>query len=43
MTTYRVGITRRPEGSVDGWVFDLPGCRAVGGSLAETETLLSLV
>ncbi len=41
-TTYRVGITRR-EGAVDGWVFDLPGCRAIGGSVDEVTALLPVV
>lgn len=45
MTTslpYRVGITLR-DGSVDGWVFDLPGCRAIGGSREEVMALLPVV
>ncbi|HLF79331.1 MAG TPA: hypothetical protein VJB57_17755 [Dehalococcoidia bacterium] len=41
-TTYRVGLTIR-NGSVDGWVFDLPGCRAVGGSREEVLGLLPVV
>ncbi|MPZ48177.1 MAG: hypothetical protein GEU75_02500 [Dehalococcoidia bacterium] len=39
MTTYRVGLTLR-DGAIDGWVFDLPGCRAIGLSVAEAVDLL---
>jgi hypothetical protein len=42
MRTYGVGITVR-EGAVDGWVFDLPGCRAIGGSVDEVVALLPVV
>jgi hypothetical protein len=42
MTNYRVGLTKR-EGAVDGWVFELPGCRAVGMTVAETVELLPVV
>jgi hypothetical protein len=41
-TTYNVGIARR-DGSVDGWVFDLPGCRAIGATADEVLTLLPVV
>ena len=41
-TKYTVGITRR-EGAVDGWVFELPGCRAIGGSVDEVRELLPVV
>jgi hypothetical protein len=37
--TYEVGIARR-DGSVDGWVFGLPGCRSIGGSVDEVRELL---
>lgn len=40
--TYRVGITQR-GGNVDGWVFDLPGCRAIGSSVDDVQTLLPAV
>ena len=42
MTTYRVGIAHRP-GAVDGWVLDLPGCRAIGSDRDEVIALLPAV
>ena len=41
--TYRVGIARRADGSADAWVFDLPGCRAAGGSVDDVRALLPVV
>jgi hypothetical protein len=38
---YRAGLAKRPDG-VDAWVFDLPGCRAVGINVAEAVELLPL-
>ncbi len=43
MTTYRVGIARRADGSADAWVFDLPGCRATAGSVEDVMNLLPVV
>ena len=40
MTTYRVSIAKRPDGSADAWVVDLPGCRAAGASLQDAIALL---
>jgi hypothetical protein len=40
--TYSAGLTIRDSG-VDGWVFELPGCRAVGGSVDEVVALLPVV
>jgi hypothetical protein len=42
MTTYRVGIHKRPVGA-DAWVLDLPGCRAIGRDLNEALGLLPVV
>jgi hypothetical protein len=42
MTTYRVGIHKRPVGA-DAWVLDLPGCRAIGRDLDEALSLLPVV
>jgi hypothetical protein len=39
---YRVGLAKRADG-VDGWVFELPGCRSVGINLAEAVDLLPVV
>ena len=43
MTSYRAGIARRADGSADAWVFDLPGCRAAGGSVDDVKALLPVV
>jgi len=43
MTAYRVTVVRRADGSADGWVADLPGCRATAGSLDEMRQLLPVV
>jgi len=40
---YRVAIAKRPDGSADGWVADLPGCRAAAGSLRDAMDLLPVV
>src|SRR5688500_18288110 len=40
--TYRVAIVRR-QGAVDGWVVDLPGCRAIGGRVEDVAGLLPAV
>ena len=40
---YRVSIVKRPDGSADAWVVDLPGCRAAAGSLNDALTLLPVV
>jgi hypothetical protein len=42
VSDYRVGLHRR-EGSVDGWVFDLPGCRAIGADEDDVRALLPVV
>ncbi|HEU0074463.1 MAG TPA: DinB family protein [Dehalococcoidia bacterium] len=39
----RVAIAKRPDGSADAWVADLPGCRAVAGSLPAVLELLPVV
>jgi len=41
-SSYRIGLTIRDD-AVDGWVFDLPGCRAIGGSVDEVLGLLPAV
>ena len=41
--TYRVAIAKRPDGSADAWVADLPGCRAAAGSLRDAMDLLPVV
>jgi predicted RNase H-like HicB family nuclease len=41
--TYRVAIAKRPDGSADAWVADLPGCRAAAGSLRDAMELLPVV
>ena len=38
--TYNVGISRRPDGLVEGWALDLPGCRAIGSSYEEMVSLM---
>jgi hypothetical protein len=43
MTTYRVAVTKRPDGSADGWLIDLPGCRATAGSFEAMTALLPVV
>ena len=43
MTSYRVGIARSRDGSAAAWVFDLPGCRAAGGSVDDVRALLPVV
>jgi hypothetical protein len=43
MTTYRVAITKRPDGSADGWLIDLPGCRATAPSFEAMWELLPVV
>ncbi len=40
---YRVAIAKRPDGSADAWVADLPGCRAAAGSLRDAMDLLPVV
>jgi predicted RNase H-like HicB family nuclease len=40
---YRVAIAKRPDGSADAWVVDLPGCRAAAGSLRDAMDLLPVV
>jgi predicted RNase H-like HicB family nuclease len=40
---YRVSIVKRPDGSADAWVVDLPGCRAAAGSLNDALALLPVV
>jgi hypothetical protein len=40
---HRVAIAKRPDGSADAWVVDLPGCRAAAGSLRDTMDLLPVV
>ncbi len=40
--THPVGIVIR-DGAVDGWVFDLPDCRAIGGTTDEVRSLLPAV
>jgi predicted RNase H-like HicB family nuclease len=40
---YRVGIAHAGDGSASIWVFDLPGCRAVGKDLDEARALLPIV
>ena len=40
---YRVCIAKRPDGSADAWVVDLPGCRAAAGSLVDAMELLPVV
>jgi predicted RNase H-like HicB family nuclease len=40
---YRVAIAKRPDGSADAWVADLPGCRAAAGSLPDALDLLPVV
>lgn len=42
MTTYHVGIARR-EGNVDGWVMELPGCRAIGNNVEDVNALMPVV
>jgi hypothetical protein len=42
MAIHEVGIARR-DSTVEGWVFGLPGCRAVGGSVDEVMALLPVV
>ena len=41
MIKYRAGLAKRADG-VDAWVFELPGCRAVGINIAEAVELLPL-
>ncbi len=43
MTKYRIAIAKRPDGSADAWVVDLPGCRAAAGSLEDAMALLPVV
>src|SRR5690349_2148619 len=38
--TYNVGISRRPDGLVEGWALDLPGCRAIAPSYDEMVSLM---
>jgi predicted RNase H-like HicB family nuclease len=40
---YRVAIAKRPDGSADAWVADLPGCRAAAGSVSGAMELLPVV
>jgi predicted RNase H-like HicB family nuclease len=40
---HRVGIAKRPDGSADAWVVDLPGCRAAAVSLRDAMELLPVV
>jgi predicted RNase H-like HicB family nuclease len=40
---YRVATAKRPDGSADAWVADLPGCRAAAGSLHDAMDLLPIV
>jgi predicted RNase H-like HicB family nuclease len=40
---YRVGIAHASDGSASIWVFDLPGCRAVGSDLDDAWALLPVV
>lgn len=40
---YRVAIAKRPDGSADAWVAELPGCRAAAGSLRDALDLLPVV
>jgi predicted RNase H-like HicB family nuclease len=40
---YRVAIAKRPDGSADAWVADLPGCRAAAASLGDAMELLPVV
>ena len=40
---YRVAIAKRPDGSADAWVADLPGCRAAAGGLRDALDLLPVV
>ena len=43
MSTYRVAVAKRPDGSADAWAVDLPGCRAAAGSLRDVIDLLPVV
>jgi hypothetical protein len=43
VTTYRIAVTKRPDGSADGWLIDLPGCRATAGSFDAMWELLPVV
>jgi hypothetical protein len=43
VTTFRVAVTKRPDGSADGWLIDLPGCRATAGSYEAMTELLPVV
>ncbi|HWO72833.1 MAG TPA: DinB family protein [Dehalococcoidia bacterium] len=43
MTSYGVTVVRRADGSADGWVNDLPGCRATAASYDEMWRLLPIV
>ena len=40
---YRVSIAQRPDGSVEAWVVNLPGCRAAAGSRKDAMDLLPVV
>jgi hypothetical protein len=43
MTTYRVAVIKRPDGSADGWLIDLSGCRATAPSFEAMWELLPAV